>query len=116
MVAVGQVVIEPTLVANNDTLTLTGDQQAKILFLSSNPDNTNIKFNYNSASGDCPLTDTRSAGVNGASGVQMDWSISSPDSNGNINCPLYIDAANYISLSSAGTVNVTWIIYQFTEV
>ena len=114
MVSVGQVIIESGVVANSDRITLTGTQQAKILFLSTNPDNSDIKFTYNSASGDMPLTNTRSSGVLGASGVQMDWA--NVSANGNVNCPLYIDADHFISLSSAGTVNLTWIIYQFTEI
>ena len=34
----------------------------------------------------------------------------------NTNCPLYIDADHEISLSTAGTVNLTCIMYQFTEI
>ena len=69
MVNLGQVVIESTLVADNDKLTLTGTQQAKILFISCNPENENIKFRWISSAGDMGLTDTRATSVKGGGGV-----------------------------------------------
>ena len=117
MAAVGQVVIESGLVADNDTLTLTGTQQAKVLFISCNPDNTNIKFRYQNSSGDMPLTQTRASAVKGASGIEMSWIPgSNATANTNVNSPIYIDANHEISLGTASTVNFTIIIYQFTEV
>ena len=117
MVSVGQVVIESSLVADNDKFTLTGTQQAKVLFLSSNPDNSNIKFRYQNSAGDMPITNTRSSGVNGASGVEMSFiPAANATANTNVNAPLYIDADHEISLSTAGTVNLTVVIYQFTEI
>ena len=65
MASIGQVVIESTLVADNDKLTLTGTQQAKILFIACNPENENIKFRWQTSAGDMPLTDTRASGIKG---------------------------------------------------
>ena len=115
MASIGQVVIESTLVADNDKLTLTGNQQAKILFLSCNPENENIKFRWQSSAGDMPLTDTRASSVKGGGGITLNWEAARADQI-NTNCPLYIDADHEISLSTASTVNLTCIIYQFTEI
>ena len=115
MVSIGQVVIESTLVADNDKLTLTGTQQAKILFMSCNPDNTNIKFRWQSAAGDMPVTDSRASSIAGGNGMTMNWEADRADQV-NVNSPLYIDATHEISLSTAGTVNLTCIVYQFTEI
>jgi len=116
--AIGSVYINTDLVADNDQLLLTGDNQGKILYLSTNPDNENISFRYGRASGNQQkLTDTRSSGVKGGSGVTMNWAVSSPTANTNINCPLYIDSETVINLSTDSTVNdnSTFIIYMLTE-
>jgi len=110
------VILDSSLVADSDKFTLTGSQQAKILFLSSNPDNSNVKFNYQSSAGDMPVTNTRSSGINGASGVEMSFVPgSNATANTNVNAPLYIDADHWVQLSTAGTVNFTIVIYQITE-
>ena len=117
--AVGDVIINTSLVADNDEILLTGSQQAKILFMSTNPDNTNIKFRWGRQSGNqMGITNTRSSGVKGSSGLEMNWVISSPTANTNINCPLYIDSETVVNLSTDSTVNdnSTFIIYQMTEV
>ena len=115
MASIGQVVIESTLVADNDKLTLTGTQQAKILFIACNPENENIKFRWETSAGDMPLTDTRASGIKGGGGITLNWEADRADQV-NTNCPLYIDADHEISLSTASTVNITCIIYQFTEI
>ena len=115
MVSIGQVVIESGLVADNDKLTLTGTQQAKIIFISSNNENEDIKFRWVSSSGDMGLTDTRASGIKGGGGVTLNWEADRADQV-NTNCPLYIDASHEIQLSTASTVNLTCIIYQFTEI
>jgi hypothetical protein len=108
------VILDSSLVADSDKFELTGTQQAKILFMSSNPDNSNIKFNYQSTAGDMPVTDSRSSGIAGGSGITMNWAASRADQV-NVNGPLYIDADHWLQLSTAGTVNFTIVIYQITE-
>ena len=114
LVSLGQVILDSSLVADSDKFELTGTQQAKILFLSSNPDNTNIKFNYNSSAGDMPISDTRATDIAGGNGMTMNWEADRADQV-NVNSPLYIDADHWIQLSTAGTVNFTIVIYQITE-
>jgi len=55
------------------------------------------------------------SGPSGGGGVTLNWEADRADQV-NTNCPVYIDATHEISLSTASTVSITCIMYQFTEI
>jgi hypothetical protein len=115
--AIGSVYINTDLVADNDELLLTGDNQAKILFLSTGG-NENVTFRYGRASGNqMNLTpSSRASGIKGMSGVEMNPN-EGTTGGFNVNCPLIIDSLTIIGLSIASTANdnSNYICYMMTE-
>ena len=115
---VGDVIINTALVADNAQLDLTGDQQAKILFVSCG-ENENASFRYGRDTGNqMKLTPSaRASGIKTMSGVEMNPN-EGTTGGFNVNCPLYIDADTVINLSTDSTLNdnSTFIVYQLTEV
>ena len=115
--AIGSIYINTDLNEDNDELLLTGDNQAKILFLSTG-DNENVSFRYGRASGNqMKLTaSARASGIKGMSGVEMNPN-EGTTGGFNVNCPLIIDSETVINLSIASTANdnSTFICYMMTE-
>lgn len=116
--AIGTIYINTDLVADNDELLLTGDNQAKILFLSTG-DNEDVSFRYGRQTGNqMNLTKSaRASGVKGMSGVEMNPNEGSTGGF-NVNCPLIIDSETVINLSIASTANdnSTFICYMLTDI
>ena len=115
--AIGSIYINTDLNEDNDQLLLTGDNQAKILFLSTGG-NENVSFRYGRASGNqMKLTaSARASGIKGMSGVEMNPN-EGTTGGFNVNCPLIIDSLTIIGLSidSAANDNSTFICYMLTE-
>ena len=114
---VGSIYISSDLNEDNDQLLLTGDNQGKILFLSTGS-NVDVSFRYGRASGNqMNLTpSSRASSVKGMSGVEMNPN-EGTTGGFNVNCPLIIDSETVINLSiaSAANDNSTFICYMLTE-